>query len=92
MSDKIDLEITESFHVWCGEEGDEWYAMGHVDPEKMREGVAEDVKQLGNPEDLPKLEDLEITHYWVLQCEFNEEAFHIVAEGTPRAEPITRAG
>ncbi len=77
--------------LYGSEDGDEWFADGHLDPEQMIQGALAWERDLGNTEDLPDADQMEVTHYWVIECEFNEEAYHIVAEGTPKAKPMTRA-
>ncbi len=81
-------------NVWCSEDGGEWFAEGHIKREAMIAGVLACEKESGDFDDFEAEYDpseMKVSHYWVIECEHNTEACHIVAEGTPKAIPMTMA-
>lgn len=83
--------------IWTNEDGDCYFSEGHVSKDVMIERcIAAEKHWLGR--DYPEPKELEeeirngtLSHFWeALDCEWSEEGSHVVAEGTPDAQPITR--
>ena len=79
---------------WRNEDGDHWTIIGHFTDAVARERVLECERYWAAPAGLDDelaalIAEATVERGWVIDCEWNEEAMHRVAEGTPGAYPVT---
>jgi hypothetical protein len=79
---------------WGTEDGDSWFADGHHDRGVSIEAVKRHEEEVSGEvfEELAgaiERGDLTVEHYWVIECDQDDEVFHVVAEGTKGAQPMT---
>jgi len=87
---KINPETLEP-NVYGGEDGDYWYASGHLNVADMMEAVIKWEKEVSD--DLLGADDIDIdSHgtYYVVEDPDNSERYKVVGEDYPEAQPMTQ--